>query len=293
MVRDAITDTEVPVRATGLAVRPTGLAPIDATAGGIRSGEVWVHAAFMGEYLTTIGLNWVYYQAVQSKLSTIVVAAEMPFEQVRRVLLSFHTMHAKFQDHRGRYLIVGGIDAVKIRDNTLTPAEAEFLREVTEDFFNPQNGYGSVYHVVPDALGVEDLQPVLDACERTYHTDARVETVMVDRSSLFSPEALHKFVRFALNHNIGLVLLETIGRANVVPPQPPKSPETLGHCHYDLTAIRAELAEMACMVTTSYQDEELRAQGVIEFQCLKARQHAPFPPFLAQVEMPARRISFR
>jgi hypothetical protein len=44
------------------------------------------------------------------------------------------------------------------------------------------------------------------------------------------------------------------------------------------------------IVTASFVDNELRAQNRVLFQCLKARDHAPFQNFFARVEWPCRRI---
>ena len=44
------------------------------------------------------------------------------------------------------------------------------------------------------------------------------------------------------------------------------------------------------IVTATWVDDELRQQGMCQFQCLKSRDQAPFEPFWARIEWPCRRM---
>jgi len=67
--------------------------------------------------------------------------------------------------------------------------------------------------------------------------------------------------------------------------------EVTGDHEYQSGAFLSHNCERSSdIVTTSYVDDDLRKQNRVRFQCLKARDDAPFEPFHARVEWGCRRL---
>jgi hypothetical protein len=279
----------------------TGIEQID-TLKGSKRGELWTHAAFTGGMKSTFALNWHYNQAVYYQHSSVMFSLEMPYRQVRRILIAMHTAHDKFEDARQHYGVTRCLNYEKIRDGELSPQEKEFLRVVVADLGNPANEYGGLHIEVADPdksdFTINDLR---SRAELLYSKDPTIRMLTIDHAGLMQSrgrynntterlnEVLRDAKRLSMNFNRGLGIavnaLFQISREGFRAAEKNGGRYNLTHLSYANEAERS-----SDIVTASWVDAELEESNLVKFQCLKSRDNAKFKDFYASVLWPARRI---
>lgn len=293
----------------------TGIEQMDHALKGAKKYELWTHAAFTGGLKSTLALNWAYNQAVYMKYDSCFFSLEMPYIQCRRILYAMHSYHGKFKDVRVRMGIQKnpgpnvGLDYGKIRDGELSSVEYDFLEQYVVPDFNSGN-YGRINLEVADPDKTDFTVADLRSRAELIYSKNPFTLLFVDHALLLGArkwvpsqtdrlnEVLRDLKRLAMNFNRGsgmaVVVLFQISREGFKTAEKAaeKSNGTYSQGPYNLTHLSyANEAERSSdIVTASYVDNELRAQSRVLFQCLKARDHAPFQNFFARVEWPCRRI---
>ncbi len=293
----------------------TGIEQMDHALRGAKKYELWTHAAFTGGLKSTLALNWAYNQAVYMRYDSCFFSLEMPYIQCRRILYAMHSMHGKFKDVRIRMGIQKnpgpnvGIDYGKIRDGELNAAEYEFLEQHVVPDFN-SGSYGRINLEVSDPDKSDFTAADVRSKAELIYSKNPFSILFLDHAGLLHPrkwvpsttdrlnEVLRDLKRLAMNFNRGqgmaVVNLFQISREGfkAAEKSAEKSNGTYSQGPYNLTHLSyANEAERSSdIVTASFVDNELRAQNRVLFQCLKARDHAPFQNFFARVEWPCRRI---
>lgn len=280
----------------------TGLEQMDVALKGSKRGELWTHAAFTGGMKSTFAINWHYNQAVFYKHSSILFSLEMPYRQVRRILVAIHTAHDKFEDARKHFGVKRCLDYEKIRDGELTPKEKEYLRVVVDDMNNPANKYGSLHIEVADPdksdFTINDLR---SKAELLYSKDPAIRMLTIDHAGLMASrqrynstteklnEVLRDAKRLSMNFNRGLGIavnaLFQISREGYRAAEKNGGRYNLTHLSYANEAERS-----SDIVTASWVDTELEKSNLVKFQCLKSRDNAKFNEFYAGVLWPCRRV---
>lgn len=287
----------------------SGFEVIDNALGGFKKKELYIVAGFTGHMKSKTTMNWVYNQAIYGGMSTVYFSLEMHYTQCRYILYAFHTMHHKFREKR---LALGiqkqqnpdvGIDPVKIREARLSPDEKAFLKEVIDDLKEGvENGtYGEIHFEVadPDSLDftVEDLR----AKAETLAQQKLIHTLAVDHAGLMSSrsryssttEKLNEVIRdlkklamgFNRGQGIPILCLFQINREGFKAAEKNNGNYNLTHLSYANEAERS-----ADVVVTTWYNDEMREKGMIQYQCLKSRDQAPFETFEAQTAWPVGRI---
>jgi len=296
----------------------TGISQMDTALAGAKKYELWTHAAFTGGLKSTLMLNWAYNQAVYFGHSCLIFSLEMPYDQVRRILMSIHSIHPRFRQAR---IDLGlqtdpntdtGLSYQKLRDGTLTDNEEVFLREyVLPDFkgqqvvppmhIDPSGGYGQIHIEVapPD----KDDFTILDVKARAevLYQKAPFQMVFLDHMGLLSSrnrypstteklnEVLRDAKKLAMSFNRGqgmaVVGLFQISREGYKAAEKNEGNYNLTHLSYANEAERS-----SDIVTTSYVNDQMRKDNKVRFQCLKSRDNRPFDPFFSRVEWPYRRV---
>lgn len=280
-----------------------GVKQIDEAIKGAKRGELWTHAAFTGGLKSTFAFNWCYNQAVYYKHSSALASLEMPYPQVRRIFYALHSCHPKFDKVRRSLGIGKSLRYDKIRDGELSEVEKKFLFDhVVKDLNDPDNNYGHIHIEVSDPdksdYTVEDLKSRL---QLLYQKDPGIRMLVIDHAGLMQSrsrynstterlnEVLRDLKRLSMNFNRGMgmavVALFQISREGF------KSAEKSGG-RYNLTHLSyANEAERSSdVVTAGWVDDELRESNLLKFQCLKTRDHKPFPDFYAGVLWDCRRL---
>jgi KaiC/GvpD/RAD55 family RecA-like ATPase len=287
----------------------SGLQVIDEALGGFHKKELYIVAGFTGHMKSKTALNWVYNQAIYQGSNTIYFSLEMHYNQCRRTIYAFHTMHPKFREKRMALGIQTqrnpdvGLDPTKIRQGQLSKDEELFLREVVKDLKDgvASGTYGSIQFEVadPDSLDftVEDMRSRAEAL--VQQTPAKL--LVVDHALLMSSrgkyqsttERLNEVIRdlkkvamgFNRGEGIPILCLFQINREGFKAAEKNNGNYNLTHLSYANEAERS-----ADVVIASWFGDDVRANGTIKYQCLKSRDQAPFDAFEAQTAWPSGRI---
>lgn len=285
-----------------------GLQQMDETLNGAKKGQMWTHAAFTGHLKSTLGMNWVYYQAVYKNENSMYFSLEMPYDQCVRIIYAMHSMHEKFAGPRMDLGIQEdpdshvGLTYSKIRDGKLTPKEEKFMKDfVLKDLADPKNEYGKImirgfntdkmaftigdiktesetsYRNTPFGFMIVDHALLIDSVNRHPNTTERANEVVRDLKKLSEI--------FNRGEGMAVLTLFQISREGV------KRADKSGGIYslYDLSYAN-EIERSSDVVTATYLNESLRTQGRVLFQCLKTRDDASFKPFYSRIEWPCRRL---
>ena len=267
---------------------------------------------------STLMLNWAYNQAVYYGHSNLIFSLEMPYDQVRRILMALHSLHPRFRQIRidlGLQIDPNtdtGLPYQNMRDGSLSDNEEMFLREyVAPDFkglqvvppmhIDPSGGYGHLHiEVAPPDKTDFTIMDVKARAEVLYQKSP-FQMLFLDHMGLMAPrkwvqstterlnEVLRDTKRLAMNFNRGqgmaVVGLFQLSREGFKAAEKNEGNYNLTHLSYSNEAERS-----SDIVTTSYISDVMRKENKVRFQCLKSRDNKPFEPFFSRVEWPYRRI---
>lgn len=270
-----------------------GIPAIDTVCRGAKPSDLWLHAAYTGDLKTTLGLNWCYQLVTRYHVNVFFVSLEMPLKQLRNMICVMHSTHPKWTELGHQPL-----EYRKVRDGDLTPERADFYKIVLDDFYsNPRYGQFEVW--CPDHdVNVNDIK-----VEAELHgKQLDLGFIVIDHGGIVQPVEKHKdFVtalntvirdakKLALHFNqgagIAVLLLFQINRQG-------KDDADKNEGRYKLRALSHanEAERSADVVTTSYLNEELRAQGRARFCNLKNRDNPLFDPLLIGIDFSTRRLT--
>jgi len=307
----------------------TGVSQLDQSLRGAKRGELWTHAAFTGGLKSTLAIQWAYNQAIWYQHSSILFSLEMPYPQVRRLLVALHSKHDKFRSIRKSLGIGKSLDYQKIRDGeldrysedeirrmppaqrnalidgNLNPSRAEkiFLNDyVLKDLEDPSNHYGNIHIEVADPdktdFTVLDLRA---KAELLYSKDPTIRTIFADHMGLMSPRRYHSSTterlnevvrdlkRLSMNFNRGLGIA-VVGFFQISREGFKSAEKNDGRYNLTHLSYANEAERSSDIVTTTFVNDELRERSLVRFQCLKSRDNKPFDSFYAGVYWPCRAI---
>jgi replicative DNA helicase len=270
----------------------TGLTEIDEIIKGARTGQLWIHAAYVGELKSTFALNWAYNQVVRYFSNVFYASLEMPYEDIRRQIGCIHSTHAKW----------GGrppLEYESILSGLLTAEEEAFFEEVWADFTsNP--AYGDFHCWCPtDDVTIGDIRREAEMVNQ----ESELSVIYIDHGSLVEPEkgkkgkdytvelnsVLRGAKKLALFFNGGakipVVVLFQINREGKDYADKNQGRYKLRHLSYANEAERS-----ADIVTTSYLSDQMRVDGVALFDCLKRRAGPKFNPIQVRAMLASYRL---
>ncbi len=270
----------------------TGIEEIDKVCHGLKRGEMWVHAAFAGELKTVFAINWAYNLVVRYRTNVFYCSFEMPYEQLRRMILVRHSANPKFLAQGKKPL-----DYRKVRDGELSPEEEEFYNEVLTDW--DENPEYCRFHIwCPDKdVSIADIR--IEA--ELLHKEMDVGFLVLDHGGLMEARRKHRDYTIELNsvlrdgkklalyfnHGEGLpvLMLFQINRDG-------KDAADKAEGRYKIRALSYanEAERSADTITTTYLNDKHREEGTSMCCCLKNRDNPLFNPFLLGVDFTCRRI---
>lgn len=293
----------------------SGIQQLDVTLSGARKGELWTHAAFTGHLKSTLLLNWFYNTVVYLGNSVVYFSLEMPYIQVRNLLMAMHSLHPKFNDARmglglqGSETIPVGLPYKGIREASLTPEEEEFLfQHVIADLDNcPDYGVLQIEQSDPgkSKYTVSDMRVRAELLFSAHPFQA----IGIDHAGLPSPEGAYagttektnEVVRdskrlamdFDRGRGIAVINLFQINREGYSSAL--KIVEKSGSYAqgpYNLTHLSYanECERSSDVVSASYLDDRLRAEAKGLMQNLKTRDDGAFENFFVAVDWRTRRL---
>lgn len=272
----------------------TGINEIDKVCHGCKRGEMWVHAAFVGELKTTFALNWCYNLITRYRTNVLYVSLEMPYEQLRRIIYVIHSSNKKWSLQGKKPL-----DYRKVRDGELSPEEEAFYKEVLEDFeSNPEYCRFEVW--APDRdVTIDDIRVEAEL----QHKRMDVGFLVIDHGGLIESSKKHKDYTIELNavlraakkslalhfnggEGVPLLMLFQLNRQG-------KDEADKNEGKYKIKALSYanEAERSADYITTTYLNEQHRENGTTIFCNLKNRDNPLFAHFQASVDFACRRIS--
>lgn len=287
----------------------SGLSVIDDTLQGFRRKELYIVAGFTGHMKSRTALNWVYNQAIFGGMSSLYFSLEMHYDQCRRAIASFHTMHPKFRPMR---IALGiqkpgqpdcGLDPTVIRAGRLTEDQEMFLREVYKDLGEgvESGRYGKIHFEVFDSDSLDFTVEDLRSKGEVLMQKDPYKLLVVDHALLMSSrhressttERLNEVIRdlkktamgFNKGQGIPILCLFQINREGFKAAEKNNGVYNLTHLSYANEAERS-----ADVVIASWFGDDMREKGTIKYQCLKSRDQAPFEAFEAQTVWPCGRI---
>jgi hypothetical protein len=274
--------------------RFTGLNNIDKVCHGIKRGELWIHAAFIGELKTTFATTWAYNLVTRYRSNVFYASLEMKYDHIRRLIYAIHSTNLKYKQAGYKPL-----DYRRLRDGELTPEEEKFLQIIIEDFTtNPE--YGSFDVWAPDEdVTIDDIRMEAEL----QHKQSEIGLLVIDHALLVEPRKKKRSKDFTIEANsvvrdakkmalhfnhgesIPTLLLFQINRQG-------KDDADKSDGVYKVKALSYanEAERSADVITTSYLNDQLRTEKKTKFSCLKNRDNPLFEPFLATVNFDARRI---
>lgn len=267
----------------------SGFDTIDRACGGIKRGELWVHAGFSGDYKSTFATQWSYNAAFRAKSNVVYVSMEMPLDQIQRRICALHTSHPRF---RGR----APLSVTKIRDGELSAEEETFYREALTDMAS-----GPTYARLDLWQASAPTVPAIQAELQRLHREMDIDLVVVDHTELLGRPQSREAYQVVLNDNIRalkqlalsfndgeglpILLLHQINREGRKAAERQDGKYGLYNLSYAHEAERS-----ADVVTTCYSDEKLRAEHTIVVANLKNRDNPIFPEVRLTVDPTCMRL---
>lgn len=270
----------------------TGIEEIDKVCHGLKRGEMWVHAAFAGELKSMFAINWAYNLVTRYRTNVFYCSFEMPYEQLRRMIVVRHSANSKFLAQGKKPLDYG-----KVRDGELTEEEETFYAEVLKDW--DENEEYCRFHIwCPDHdVNIDEVR--IEA--ELLHKEMEVGFLVLDHGGLMEARRRHRDYTIELNsvlrdskklalyfnHGEGLpvLMLFQINRDG-------KDAADKSEGKYKIRALSYanESERSADTITTTYLNDEHRDAGTSMCCCLKNRDNPQFKPFLLGVDFLCRRI---
>lgn len=271
--------------------RFVGIEEIDTVCRGVKKGELWIHAAFPGELKTSLALTWSYNLATRYRTNVLYVSLEMTRRQILRAL---HVMHSASKRWGGRTTL----DYRRVRDGELTREDKAVLKDCIDDLTtNPE--YCSLDLWCPDHdVTVAEIRQHAEQMNRKKE----VGMIIIDHGGLvgFASKwreytvGLNSVVRdskklaLQFNHGAGVpvLMLFQINRQGK-----DSADEHGGRYKMSALSYANEAERSADVITTTYLNDEHRANGTTLLGNLKNRDNPLFKAFVASVNFGCRYIS--
>lgn len=280
-----------------------GLEPVDSVCEGHRTGELWVHCAFVSELKTSLALNYAYNNSYVYGKNIFYAILEMPYKQLRRQLFVLHSSHGKFitdwfeKDKKAGREPYTGIDYRKVRDGKLSELELERFKLVAQDF--QATSKGKLYIWRPTSNGTK-MSEIQRRCEM-FHNKYECNGAIVDWLGLCSPKyRSNDYVNninsvvtecrwFALNFARGKTLpvlaLFQMNRQGKM-----RAEKANGRYDYASISYANSVEKDADVITYTYLDAELRNSGKFLMGNLKNRDNPIFEPMYGKIMWGTRRM---
>ncbi len=272
----------------------SGLPEIDDYTGGLKPGELHVHAASTGELKSAFAAT-IAHNVLMSGSNVVYASLEMPREQILVKLAALHV---------NRERLAKTIPYASIRDGKLDAQDEEEYRRALQDLEEGQL-YGERFDIiVPDgtSLGVADIEA---RCMNARNwMQGPIDLLVIDHSEYLElppgredygvklNTVIKAVTRLGVTFNRGegmpVMLLHQINRKGKEQADKNDGVYTTAALSYAHEAERS-----ASLITTTYLDEAHRKAATTKICCLKNRDNERFDPFVAAVDWATTRIFSR
>ncbi len=281
-----------------------GFDPVDSVCKGHRSGEYWIHCAFAGHLKTTTALNYAYNNTFQYGKNIFYACLEMPYVQLRRQFFIIHSANGKFvtdwheKDKRaGRPSPYMGLDYRKFRDGEYDDLDYQRLKLVMQDFKAHSRGKLKIWRPRAQMPKMGEIRRAAEV----FHNKHGCDGIVLDYLGLIAPT--HRTNDYTTNLNSvvtdGRWLALSFARGRTIPVLALFQMNRQGLMradkndgHYDFAAISYanQIEKDADVITYSYLNEQLRADGMFKMGNLKNRDNAIFNQMIGKILWQCKRM---
>jgi len=281
----------------------TNLLKIDSVFRGIKLGDLFIIAAFVGQGKSTFSVN-LAYQGIAQGMNGMFVSLEMTFSEMRDMINVLHTCNPDWLEHPQFKPMVGEISYSKVRYGELNPEEEAFFNTSTGDF-GDRNDFGDLLIYQPS----EPLTPSRFEMEM-YNYKADLESrgksldfVVIDYVGLMVQDKEHRYGDYNTDLNSiikrlkGLTINFNDGRGmRIITPFQINREGWKEACKndgvYKLTSLSSanEAERSSDGVITMFMTEEMKKAGRVKYGCLKHRDGEDFMPFEANLKFKSRQV---
>jgi replicative DNA helicase len=285
----------------------TFLDKIDDVFKGVKLGDLFIVAAFVGQGKSTFTANMTY-NAVCQGMNGVFFTLEMTFDEMRTIFYVLHTTNPDWYNHSvygQKYKhLVGKISYDKVRYGELSDEEQEFFEVASADFRNRED-FGELFIIQPpDQLTPSYLEMELyDKKAQLSEMEDGVKNIkldfcVIDYIGLMAQDKEERYGDFNVDLNSIIKKLKNLaitfdnGAAlRIITPfqvnREGWKEAAKNDGVYRLTALsNANESERAAdHVITLYMTDEMKKAGIVKITCLKHRRGADFAPFEAHIDL--------
>jgi KaiC/GvpD/RAD55 family RecA-like ATPase len=281
----------------------TQLNKIDEVFRGIKLGDLFLIAAFVGQAKTTLAVN-LAYNGVSQGLNGLFVTMEMTFSEMRDMINVLHTCNPYWYDV-GKYSgLTGKVSYSQVRYGELDKKEEEFFKVAVADL-GTRSDFGELLifqpdeHLTPSRFEMELYNYKAELEER----NKKLDFVVLDYVGLMIQDKESRYGDFNVDlnniikrlKNIGINFDDGRGLRIITPFQVNREgwkEASKNDGVYKLTALsNAHEAERSSDgVIALYTTEDMKKTGALKICCLKHRDGENFSPFEAHVDFVSKAI---
>jgi len=276
----------------------TNLNKIDEVFRGIKLGDLFIIAAYVGQGKSTFAVN-LGYQGIVQGLNGLFISLEMTFEEMRDMIYVLHTANLEWFDNLEFKKLMGNISYSKVRYGELKEKEEQFYNVALDDFSGRAN-YGQFR--ILQASGSEMTPSRLEMELENYRAELEehgktLDFCIIDYVGLMVQDKERKYGDFNIDLNNIIKKLKMIslsfdaGRGlRVITPfqinrEGFKEAEKNGGLYKLRHLSNANEAERSSDgVITLFTTEEMKEMGRVKFGCLKNRDGRIFSPFEGNID---------
>jgi len=281
----------------------TFLDRIDEVFRGVKLGDLFIVAAFVGQGKSTFIAN-IVYNAIYQGRNGVFFTLEMTYLEMRTILYVLHCSNPEWYQHPKYKHLAGKITYDKVRNGEMTSEEEEFYDHACEDFINRKD-FGKLYIIQPpDALSPSYLEMELyDKKAALADMNEKLDFCVIDYIGLMVQDKEDRYGDFNVDlnniikklKNLAITFDEGSGLRMITPFQVNREgwkEAVKNDGVYRLTALSNanESERSADEVVSLFMNEEMKKAGRMKICCLKHRRGAEFAPFEAHIDLQSKRI---
>jgi Replicative DNA helicase len=281
----------------------TNLDKIDEVFRGIKLGNLFVIAAFVGQGKTTFAAN-LAYNGVMQGMSGAYISLEMTYNEIRDVFYVLHCSNPDWYKHPKYKYLAGKISYEKVRYGELKDLEEEFFYFASEDFKN-RDDFGKLELIQPSGSLTPSIleMELYDRKAKLANAGHIMDFAVVDYVGLMIQDKESRYGEFNVDLNNMVKRLKNFaltfdnGRGlRMITPHQVNREGWKEACKnegvYRLTALSNanEVERSSDGVIALFMTDEDKKHGNVKITCLKHRDGADFSPFVANIDFASKRI---
>lgn len=247
-----------------------GVPALDSKIGGLQNGDLDVVAGFTSSGKTALCIQLAWHAAVVQGLNVVYLTTETLRPQVRRKLLSRHSVLDLFG-------LPEGLNSKDLRDGTLSTHEEAVLQDVIHDLaHNPSYGKTNIVQLPKNAtVGTAEARAM------SVGRDMEIGLVVLDYAFLLKPSRNHQSTREGLVEVLqdakqaATTFYDGRGIPIVTPWQTGRSrwekAQETGSYGSDATSDTAESINIADILVALLEQKERQRRSTVKGQILKNR----------------------